>query len=100
MSKIRITSVPAGQAPEWVREQWVGLEIPIKAIDLNRGVHTGVHGGLAEPENIMGYPVDAMQAVEILAIKSPKAAAWWRENTLLEHMSALVFGKMFCELLE
>lgn len=26
--KIRIIKVPSGEAPEWVREAWVGLEIP------------------------------------------------------------------------
>ena len=57
MAKIRITSVPSGQAPEWVREQWVGLELPVKDIDLSKGFCTGALGGTPEPENLGGYPV-------------------------------------------
>lgn len=99
MRRIRITSVPSGQAPEWVREQWLGLELPVKDVQLSRGVQGGVLGGPPEPENVNGYPVDTMRAVAILATKSQKAAQWWADN-LNPRTSALVFGKQFCELLE
>ena len=27
--RICVTAVPAGEAPQWVREKWVGVELPL-----------------------------------------------------------------------
>jgi len=35
--RIRVIAVPAGEAPPWVREKWVGLELPLTL--LTRGRH-------------------------------------------------------------
>jgi hypothetical protein len=29
--RIRIVSAPPGEAPQWVREQWIGCELPLVA---------------------------------------------------------------------
>jgi hypothetical protein len=92
---LHITSVPAGEAPLWVREQWVGLDLPLsqrKATPLpflTSGVLSGPKNFAArllalftgKLKRESGFLVEAQVAVAILASRSPEAAAWWRENT-------------------
>ena len=93
-SFIRIVGVPPGEAPQWVREKWVGLELPLA--DGDRGPRqTWTSGVLSGPRNRLialwwalrgrltqksGYAVDAVAAVRILERTAPEAAAWWRQN--------------------
>ncbi len=90
---IRIVSPPDGEAPPWVREAWVGAELPLAGeagqIDaLTYGVTSGprtiagrIWGLIAgKPKRRRGYPVDAITAVGILAATHPDAAVWWRDN--------------------
>ena len=95
MSSIRIVSTPPGQAPEWVRKQWVGVEIPL-AEQKSGGIQMVARGG--KPENTGGYQVDTIKAVEALQKKSPRAAKWWEENVPLAAIPQLVFSKDACEL--
>jgi hypothetical protein len=93
-SFIRIVSVPPGEAPLWVREKWVGLELPLPYGDSGgrRAITSGVLSG---PRNRLialwwalrgqldcksGYAVDANEAVRTLEGTAPEAAAWWRQN--------------------
>jgi len=92
---LRIEAVPPGEAPQWVREQWVGLALPLVGRQSSpRSVLTS--GVLSGPKSLWaslaamfrgalvrrtGYLVETSAAVAILATKSPEAAAWWRENT-------------------
>ena len=92
---IRIEAVPPGEAPQWVREQWVGLALPLVGGQSSpRSVLTS--GVLSGPKSVWaslvamfsgrlvrrtGYLVESSAAVAILASKSPAAARWWRENT-------------------
>lgn len=92
---IHITSVPSGEAPLWVREQWVGLKLPLaqrKAVPLTfltSGVLSGPRNLLScllalltgKLERQSGFLVESRAAVAILASQSPEAAAWWREKT-------------------
>ena len=92
--QLHITSVPAGEAPLWVREQWVGLTLPLaqhKAVPLafmTSGVLSGPRNFLSrlmalfagKLERQSGFLVEARVAVAILALRSPEAAAWWQEN--------------------
>jgi hypothetical protein len=92
--EIRITGVPPGEAPEWVRRAWVGLVLPLApgedgARTLSTGgVLTGprgcatalVHLLLGRAKQRRGYVIDADVAVWLLAEKDPEAAAWWQEN--------------------
>ena len=91
-SWIRIVSTPPGDAPLWVREKWVGLDLPLVDNERRRGLgisvnvkYTALHHLWAmlcgRFERISGYRVEARRAVDILAGVSPEAADWWRQNT-------------------
>ena len=93
-SSLQITQVPPGEAPLWVREQWVGLVLPLAQrrqsplAFLTSGVVSGPKTGLSRLAALLtgrlkresGYRVDTQAAVAILAGRRPEAAAWWREN--------------------
>lgn len=96
VAKIRITKIPPGQAPDWVRERWVGLELPI--VKVSRGVKMGVMGGKAE--NPRGYAVKTRTAIEILKQNSPEAAKWWEESFFATLAGHLIFKADVCELIE
>jgi len=113
-TKIRIVGIPKGEPPLWVRETWVGLELPLAGGSAagtfyGFGAVTGPRSWLGHvwglllgrAERIMGYAVYADRAVGILAESSPEAAAWWRENAseLLAPGRCLVFHADECEVL-
>ena len=90
--RIRVTAVPAGEAPPWVREKWVGLELPL-AVRNARDFHT--FGILTGPRSFRaalwrlltghstrrrGYAVEVAAAMAVLERVHPEAAAWWRTN--------------------
>jgi hypothetical protein len=92
--KIRITGVPVGEAPEWVREAWVGLELAV--VHRSRVVTMPAFGVLSMPRSLSGmlwglvrgkttrmsgYLVSAPDAVDLLTGANPQAAQWWRDNT-------------------
>ena len=113
--KIRIIATPPGQAPEWVREKWVGLELPLAERFQGR-VRTLTSGVLEGPPTFLGFlsrlfrgrvslnqgfAVESAAAIAILETKSPDAANWWRENTpaLLAAKRCLLFQKDVCEVI-
>src|SRR5882762_1057950 len=91
---VRITSVPPGEAPLWVRERWVGLSLPLaqgRAAPLSfltSGVLSGPKGWLALIASLLtgkfqvkrGFKVETNAALAVLAASHPDAAAWWRQN--------------------
>ena len=91
---LQITSVPLGEAPEWVREKWVGLSLPLAQKDgrplaiLGGGVLSGPTGLLSclfaaitgRLRPYRGYIVESKVAIELLGATHPEAAAWWKEN--------------------
>lgn len=108
---IRIISVPPGDAPQWVREKWVGLELPIVETGRSRfrTLSIKVRPTLlqqlwamlqGQSEMVTGYLVPAGGAVDILARSSPEAADWWRQNTpsILRPRQCFVFHAEACEL--
>ena len=112
-TSIRIISVPPGEAPLWVREKWVGLELPLIRWEspkrfLGFGTVTGPRTCLAQlwgafigrAERIYGFSVDANRAVEILAISSPEAASWWRDNAseIIQPKRYLIFHAEVCQI--
>jgi hypothetical protein len=91
-SSVIIVSVPPGEAPLWVREKWVGLELPLHYSGPKTCFTLGV---LSMPstwlgqlwallrgraERVSGYVVEGSGAVDILERSSPEAAAWWHKN--------------------
>jgi hypothetical protein len=113
---IRIVRVPPGEAPRWVREKWVGLELPLASGDRgSRDAYTS--GVLSGPRNRFiavlwgllgrfqrqsGYAVDAIEAVNILERTAPDAASWWRENVprLQVPKRKFLFQKSVCEMVD
>jgi len=99
--------MPPGEAPEWVREKWVGLSLPLSQraggakTFFTAGVITGPRGFLptilawltGKFSREEGYLVESRAAIEVLEEAHPDAAAWWRKNTphLLRANRYLVF---------
>jgi len=91
---VRIVRRPTGEAPEEVRNAWVGLSLPLVPGYPATGEwqHVGVQSGprswlgvrlkgLLGGPRMRGYAVDTEGAVRILERVNPLAAAWWRVNT-------------------
>jgi hypothetical protein len=89
---IRIVKRPLGEAPEDVRDAWIGLSLPV----ITNHPHIGrAFGVLSIPRNRLvrrflslvgrvprqlGYPVDVTVAVQVLENFNRPAAAWWRSH--------------------
>ncbi len=109
--EIKISRRPAGEAPEWVRDAWIGLSLPTAAKRKRTVIGVGVLSGprsvfgqiwamvLGKSFKIEGYSVNAKLAVELLEKVEPEAAQWWRENTpwLLSGSRYFVFDTAACE---
>ena len=107
---VTITRRPVGEAPEWVRDAWVGVRLPVSNSKQQSwptfGVFTGPHGALKQlafwllgrANQIAGFPVDANAAVDLLTLTNPAAADWWRSNAphLLAKKRVLVFDRGAC----
>lgn len=114
--RVRIIAIPPGEAPPWVREKWVGLELPL-AQPTRSARSRRVFGVLSGPKQPLaglfaallgrarresGYAVRVDEAVAELERRSPEAAAWWREN--VSHMFTLgrcfLFQEHVCQVLD
>lgn len=116
MAKIKIVKVPRGDAPVWVREQWVGLELPLaqrrrgalrvpswsvlSAPTTWLGDIVGFLAGRSTRER--GYAVPVLAALEILGTVSPDAEEWWRTTTphLCKSWRRFLFNTEACEVIE
>jgi hypothetical protein len=114
--RVRIVTIPPGDAPAWVREKWVGLELPLaqSSTEASRSRTAGVLSG---PESFLGvlaallrggyqqrsgFKVDVMQALEVLEIRSPDAAQWWRTNAphLVKPSRCFLFSEQVCKVVQ
>jgi hypothetical protein len=98
MPYVRIVRTPVGVAPLEIREQWIGLLLPLA---LPMRVKPAVAAVLTHnKETTTGYLVNAEIAVQILATKSPDAAQWWRENYVRRSIPGtnLLFDAACCRL--
>lgn len=92
---VLVHAVPQGEAPEWVRQAWVGLRLPLLTSSEGPKEWRAV-GVLSAPRSFIewlrlwlrgqsrrerGYAVAVVEAIELLDAARPDAAAWWRENT-------------------
>ena len=112
VGKVRIVQPPIGEAPIWVRQAWVGLELPL-AGNANEFFSFGVLSGpkswismiwgllCGRGQRITGYPVHAGAAVDLLARTNPDAADWWRDNApyMLRPGRTFLFNEDACSLL-
>ena len=93
---IRIVKMPPGFAPEEIRAQWVGVEIPYipgECDSLKGGAWTG-------EENGNGYIVTTDDAIKSLVDSGKvEAAEYWNE-ILSFGGGVLRFGKEYCEVCE
>lgn len=109
--RIKIVQTPLGEAPEWVREAWIGVTIPLVVAEARGyqgfGVLTGPKSWFAcwwrlitrQTEPVEGYLVSAAEAVELLAFSRPQAAQRWRQNAphLLGPKAHFVFDTAACK---
>jgi hypothetical protein len=108
---VKIVGRPSGEAPEWVRDAWIGLRLPLalrrKRKWIGHGVLTGPRGLIPQlwafirgrTIRTTGYAVNAKIAVDRLAETSPAAASWWRENVpmVLDGRRYFVFDEDACQ---
>lgn len=97
MSYIRITSTPPGQEPEWIRELWLEVEIPLPP-EPSDVIQCDISVG--DAENLGGYRVKTSEAVEALRKKSHTAAAWLDKHFGPDIPSHLVFRRDCCVLIK
>jgi hypothetical protein len=77
---VRIVTVPDGEAPEWVRQAWVGLVLPAVDQRMVRGQEVLSGRRSFAP----AYQVSSTIALELLEVGNKTAVAeWWRRNTAL-----------------
>ena len=89
----RIAKVPIGAVPLWVRQAWVGLDLPLtndhavttwsQPVTAKSGGYLAVLWGVLSGKQtcVTGYSVSALAAVAVLQDTDAEAAAWWRKNT-------------------
>lgn len=109
--KVTIVQRPAGEAPEWVRDAWIGLELPLLCLT-EVTVETG--GVLSGPwgrwscwwarltgrlGQTTGWAVDSARAIDLLSRKRPDAADWWRTHATRFTVpgQAFIFDSAACE---
>ena len=108
---LRIIATPLGDAPQWVREAWVGVVIPLlddvataQEIPVVSVYDTAQHSGMPPQSNATdlphgtwrGYTVLAIDAFDALQVLRPDAAEWWFENLphLLDPNQYFVFDEL------
>jgi len=113
VARIRIIACPPGEAPRAIREAWVGLELPLptgasahRRVWLTTGVVSGPRTWWPRVIGILrgrvqmhpGYGVNGLDAINVLALKDPVAATWWRDNCpyLLDGKRRLMFPADVC----
>lgn len=94
--KIKIVKVPSGQAPQEVREFWLGCIFEVYGINSD-GVVLGVWDAKPQVnEHSYGYVVTKKECIrELKRLGHHLAAKFW--NMTLPHNNAIVFGRQFCE---
>ncbi|MCH8860501.1 MAG: hypothetical protein IH843_05120 [Thaumarchaeota archaeon] len=94
--KIKIVKVPTGQAPQEVRDLWVGCVLEVYGLNKD-GVVRGV--GDKKPqvnEHSFGYVVTKEECIgELRRLDRHLAARFW--EIALPENEAIVFGRQFCE---
>jgi hypothetical protein len=93
MSKIKIVQVPPGFAPEDIRKEWVGVEIPLAD---NPIIGDKVVAKIGN-QNKDGYQVRGVDAVQaLLDAGKNEAADFWKFYAT----GNFVFKKEVCELIK
>lgn len=99
-TKIRIISRPQGEAPEWVRDAWIGCELDCEpkgcghVPQYSAGVLTG------RVTKVAGYAVGQFRALTVLATKDRKAVSWWQEHGFPLDRQCFIFASTCAEVIE
>ena len=97
MKVVRIISIPDGEALEWVRVKWIGLEFPLL------GEAETSFGILTDNQTDGEYwVVNSDDALSVLNAHSPEARKWWLNNYFLPEglPHDFLFNKNSCEVIE
>ncbi len=98
--RVRIVGVPPGEAPDYIRRSWVGLELPL-APGLSGPVLIATEGVVSGQDDgpMDGYVVLGSEAMKLLAAHDSEAALWWRTHAphVVAHGYQLVFPAEVCE---
>ena len=103
MRRIRIISIPQGEAPEWVRKAWIGLEIPIIKEEPQGAQSSEVLSGKFCTRG--GYWVQRDMALNLLGRENPEALYWWLRHYRQKEDDPwadrlLLFDTNCCEVIE
>lgn len=107
---VEIIRRPEGEAPDWVRDGWIGLRLPLSE---NQPVTVETVGSVSGPRSRLGllfagltgrtvkttgYIVWSKTSIEILAADNIKAAEWWVHNApdLLQPEMTFMFNENVC----
>ena len=113
-ASVKIVRAPAGEAPVWVREAWVGTVLPLKEAGLRTLPSVGVLSGpksqlgwfwaslTGARMTTTGYLTRATRAIEILSRTRPDAAQWWRDQApkFLREEAEFLFEASVCQRIE
>ncbi|OYU39498.1 MAG: hypothetical protein CFE33_08955 [Pseudorhodobacter sp. PARRP1] len=110
--QIKIIATPSGEAPLWVRQAWIGLELPLQRPGLHDVQGLGVFAarsalrrlgyrlGLLRPVAMKGYIVNSSIAISLLLEHNESAAIWWKTHLpqYLDIGQNFVFDAPACEI--
>ena len=111
MASVTIIKAPIGEAPLWVREAWIGLQLsttdkrPRKYLGLlslsaRYGIlSTFFYSITGKTITVPGYRVPSRDAIDLLGKVRPDAAAWWHANAanMMKPNRYFVFDTPACE---
>ena len=95
---IEIIQVPPGFPPDWVRENWVGVVIPLadslnpEADGLKWNPRTG------EVVTATSFGVKTQQAIDALREKSEEAYQWFVDEQIPQMYPDISFQSAYCKL--
>ncbi len=94
--KVRIIATPAGFAPQHIREQWVGVEIPLIDQEEADVLHDSLNWN--SDEQYGGPIVRTSDAITALRDAGKEEAAQFWEMVQSQLGTELRFGTEYCEL--
>lgn len=91
---IRIIKRPDGEAPDWVRDAWIGLVLPVNSSSEGMTLRRVISKTLVHHDG-SGYAVEWTDAMTVLTVHALKAREWWQGNT--RGIDNFVFDRDCCE---
>ena len=89
--RIRIVSMPKGEAPDEIKREWIGVEIPCIMYEGTACPDSQTHGAVSgeKEEFCQHYVVYQQSALLALQKKSKDAAEWWLMRGFPQYVGAL-----------